>query len=151
MPAILGPLFGGKWRWRPYRWWIFLILFLIVSFLGLKAGFAVSPVIKREFVAWRYGASVLLRVGPMLGLFLMAAVTDRGGWIWPQRAAWMLGCWYLKSLLAYGLMQIVMAYQAYPVVLYVFILADLPFVLWALRRSRLFVIPDPGSRNLGNA
>jgi hypothetical protein len=141
----LGPLFDSGWRWRPNRWWPVLALFVVVSLLALKAGFAVSPVIRRETVAWRYGVSVLLRTGPMLGLLVLAALTDRGRWIWPQRIAWMLGCWYLKSFLAYGLMQIVIAYQAYPAVFYVFVLADLPFAVWALRRSGLFVVPATGS------
>jgi len=119
-----------KWRWRPYRWWVGLILFLLVCFGG--AMIDVTLRVLEFFVGW------------MLIIFLGIAVCSDRSWYIPIRVLWFIGVLLLYGWLAsmeiLGVNidfpeQFIPLYKVSPIYI------GFPFIVWAMRRSRFFIEP----------
>jgi len=118
-----------NWKWRPVRWWVGLIIFLIISII---VGLILESI--REGAG--EGAIVLI----MLIYALFAAFTDRS-WKIYIRILWVIGVWIMEAILlipiiftaGYLLGPLGLANIGIP------ILAALPLVIWAMRRSTFFV------------
>jgi hypothetical protein len=118
----------NKYKFRKKRFWISLIVFLLISIIG---GLFLE--------AAREGLSGGFIVLIMLIYALFAAFTDRG-WKIYIRILWVIGIWIMQAILlipviftaGYLLALFGLANLGTP------ILAALPFVIWAMYRSKFF-------------
>lgn len=128
---------GTTWKWRPVRWWVALIAFWLISTIG-------AGILVRIYGSYEADSGFIGLV--MLIFVCFCAFTDRGSRI-PTRIVWVIGIWVTHSLLS--------SLISVPIVmLFYYTSARLelvnraasfsvafPIVVWALRRSNLFVEP----------
>jgi len=128
---------GGAWRWRRSRWVLGLVGFWLIA--GGGAGFLArsgSPDLQSSAGAFITAVLVVILV--------TAAATDRGSWSVALRFIWVIGLWLLHAAASVALL-FVFAKAAYPAVdagtleRSASVFAAFPLVVWAMRRSRLFV------------
>jgi len=137
------------WEWRPRRWWIGLLIFWLIA--GGGAG-----VMARSGVPGVEPTSPAFITAVTVIFVIWAATTDRGGWGVPVRIGWVIGLWLLHAVLSVAL-SLILGYLitsaginnpenpdmlARAGNLY----AAFPIVIWAMRRSRVFVREVPPSQ-----
>ena len=131
---------SGSWRWRRNR----LVLGL-VGFWFLAGGGA--GLLARSDSASLQSSAAAFITAVLVVVLVATAVTDRGGWGISLRFLWVVGLWILHAVLSVALLFLFVKAGLYPDVdagrleraanLY----AAFPFVVWAMRRSWLFVKP----------
>jgi len=121
-----------NWKWKPYRWWIWLIIFYFISVIG-------SGIIARI-----YEQESGFIIMTMMIFAIWAACTDRG-WSIPIRILWVFGIWIIHTLLSLSIALILLplAYSVRPHLVDrgISLFAALPLVVWAMSRSKYFVKP----------
>ena len=127
------------WKWKPVRWWVALIAFWLISTIG-------AGILVRVNGSYEGDAGFIILV--MLIFACLSAFTDRS-WSIQIRIVWVLGIWVMHALLSAPMTYIigVLIYSSGRPELAnrgISLLAAFPLVVWALRRSKLFV--EPGSK-----
>ncbi len=124
-----------KWIWKNYSWIIVLVLFYLWSTV-------LSELISRSF-GTHSGETGFISIF-MFILVIIAVITDRE-WRVANRILWMIGTVVLV-ILFYPFVSVIMAFiyriNAEKPWLFdrlSFMLAVLPFIIWAMRRSKIFV------------
>lgn len=130
---------SDNWKWKPYRWWIGLIIFWLFSTTG-------AGVIARS--GGSYGDESGFIIFTMLIFAVLGAFTDRS-WSIPKRVIWVFGVWILQAILIFPVMFILLiSFSDYfSVRPDLFdragnLFAAFPLVFWAMWRSKFFVEPD---------
>jgi len=120
------------WKWKPYRWWIWLIIFCFISIIGAGV------------IARIYGQESGFIIMTMMIFAIWAACTDRG-WSIPMCIVWVIGIWVIHALLSVPIAFILLvpAYSVEPHLVDrgISLFAALPLVVWAMYRSKYFVEP----------
>ena len=123
------------WRWKPGRWWIGLMLF----WLGINCGAEV-------FAAAGFSpkAEAALVIAAMMAFIIWSAALDRG---WPAlyRLFWVIGMWILHAFLCLPIGLLVIRtfypYTPHQSERLTSLVAAIPMIIWAMRRSTYFVEP----------
>lgn len=128
-----------RWKWKPIRWVIGLIVFWIIGFVGSKN------------IGYDIGFIYLI----LLLLLIFSALTDREGWQgYFGNRAWFIACFFLFLFISltinYLIKIIVTSFPPFfpetEVRRVVGLVSATPFVLWALKRSIFFVDPIEKSK-----
>lgn len=131
-----------RWRWKPYRWWVALILFWFCCTIG-------TAVFGDGSASWESGFSIFL----LLVLAVWAVSTERT-WGVAVRIITVPAVWVVHALLSAPA-----AFLAYFFVeqglqkRMTSLIAAIPIVFWLMRRSTFFVqsVPFPPSPQIGTS
>lgn len=123
-----------RWKWKSKRWWVALLIFLLIVapalfFIGLRTSDSDNT-------------TALIRMA-MIGFLIVGAVTDRA-WSIKLRFIWFICCYALHILLMYPSVLLFKSYYYTTLNVQAFdfltvVIAALPIIVWAMRRSTLFV------------
>jgi hypothetical protein len=122
-----------KWKWKPKRWWIGLIIFWLISTVG-------AGIIARNGGSSEQESGFIIMI--MLAFAIWAACTDRG-WSIPTRIVWIVSIWIIHALLIIPILFTIgtLVYSVSPHLVNrsTSLFAAFPLVIWAMSRSRFFV------------
>lgn len=114
-----------QWKWRPKRWWIFLIAFWLVSTAGGKYLFGIEPKSSDQ--------ALFIMIMTFL-VVMFAAITDRQYTI-PKRILWVIVAGIFYSAVSFFLFLLIGSEAGANV------FTSLIVAVIAIRQSKLFVKP----------